>query len=81
MSTTVGRRSLIRRTGSLVAAVVVLAALAYGAMSTWLGAPAQHRGISAQQSVQAPLLDRNAERVPEPSPRIGGPGGQVGDAE
>jgi hypothetical protein len=30
--------------------------------------------------VTAPLLDRGAERQPAPTPRTGGPGGQIGDA-
>jgi hypothetical protein len=36
--------------------------------------------ISESPSAAAtPLLDRNAERQPAPSPRQGGPGGQIGD--
>lgn len=35
---------------------------------------------SAIAATAPPLLDRNAERQPGQTPRVGGPGGQVGDA-
>lgn len=62
--------------------LVALSLIAIALAIRWMEPPSvQTNASQPTPSVTAPgLLDRGAERLPAPSPRIGGPGGQLGDA-
>jgi hypothetical protein len=64
-----------------IGAIVVLAAIAVLLWQSTTAIRQSHSSaISKPPSVATtPLLDRDAERQPAPSPRQGGPGGQIGD--
>ena len=71
-----------KRMATLAAVLAVSTWVGFGWMlpSAKVGAPGSgvHHGIPVQS---AALLDRGAERQPSPSPREGGPGGQLGDGQ
>jgi hypothetical protein len=74
-------RRLSNRPTAWVGAMVILSAIAVLLwQSTTAIRPSHPSAISQSPSIAAiHLLDRNAERQPAPSPRQGGPGGQIGD--
>ncbi len=74
-------RRVSSRPTAWVGAIVILTAIAVLLwQSTTAIRPGHPSAISPPPSIAAThLLDRSAERQPAPSPRQGGPGGQIGD--
>jgi hypothetical protein len=60
-------------------AVLAVGLLGWQAMTT-VRPSHQLSSRNVPVATETPLLDRNAERQPSETPRVGGPGGQVGDA-
>ena len=75
-------RRLTTRPGAWVGAIVIGLAVLMLGWQTISVTRVSHPTVlgSTPAATATPLLDRNAERQPVPSPRSGGPGGQIGDA-